>query len=123
MLCALRVLGRFKSTQIHNVGCHLPPCRAAVAGVGAGTYISFIIYFNCRRQLTYKHPIHTPRPLETHASTRHRKTPACTQTTRVSIADRDGHPGGVEGGRGRQHSLDLNSTLGIQAKLCGLEAK
>ena len=78
MLCALRLLGGSKFTQIHNVGCHLPPCRAAVAGLEGGyIYVfSFIIYFNCCRQLTYKHPFRTPRPLETHTSARHHKS-AC----------------------------------------------
>ena len=78
MLCALRLLGRSKFTQIHKVDCHLPPCRAAVAGLEGGyIYVfSFIIYFNCYRQLTYKHPFRTPRPLETHTSARHHKS-AC----------------------------------------------
>jgi len=30
----LRVLGGSKFIHIHKVGCHLPPCRAAVAVVG-----------------------------------------------------------------------------------------
>ncbi|MRG77167.1 MAG: hypothetical protein C5S33_05315 [ANME-2 cluster archaeon] len=31
----MRVLGGSKFIHIHKVGCHLPPCRAAVAVVGA----------------------------------------------------------------------------------------
>jgi len=44
--------GGSKLSQIYKVGCHLPPFRAAVAGLGAAIYISFIIYFNCCRPLT-----------------------------------------------------------------------
>ena len=106
MLCALRVLGGSKFTQIHKVDCHLPPCRAAVAGVEGGyIYVfSFIIYFNCCRQLTYKHPIRTPDRWKLMHLRGTTKAPASPHTTRAGGAEiGDGHPGSVKarGGGGR----------------------
>jgi len=60
-----------------------------VAGVGAGTYISFVIYFNCRRQLTYKHPIRTPdRRILMHLRGTGKRLPAPTPHKRAEQSER-----------------------------------